>query len=360
MNTAMALKHELSLEKLATKNVALGFDGFIDSIVRVIRQKDADDAQFFQSHEEFAHYILERSGANFSLELVSTIQKIGGNMPIMAHAMSKWGCRVKCFGAFGYPQMHPLFEPMREKTELYSYCDPGLTTALEFGEGKIILGDMTALQQINWEEIKRRIPIQTLRDAFQQSDLVAILNWSELDSSTSVWEGLLRDVLDPTIKRAHKTMAFFDLSDCSKRERHSIQHALHLLREFQKHFDVILGLNSNEAFQLATVISDDESLNRRDIKQVGKIILPHLSVDKLIIHNSASALAWADGNFYEVPAVPIKNPKISTGAGDNFNAGLCIGLLLKLSMGECLSLAHETASVYMQSGESLDPYKYYS
>ena len=356
MTLMTTLLPRMRRDELASKHIALGFDGFIDSIVRVIRDKDHSDTHFFSSHEEFARYILDRTGSNLSLELTSTVQKIGGNMPIMAHAMSKWGCKVQCFGAFGYPRLHPLFTTMKERCELHSYCEPGLTTALEFKDGKIILGDMSALQQVTWDEVKKRISLQTFRDAFQKCDMVAILNWSELDSSTSVWEGLLNDVL-PLIRRAHKPMAFFDLSDCSKREPASILHSLDLIKKFSTHFEIILGLNSNEAFQLASMFSGDESLNRREIRKLGEILLPNIYVDQLIIHNSAGAMAWTKKDFHEVPSTPLANPMISTGAGDNFNAGFCIGLLANLPMEECLSLAHETARVYMQSGESFDPNK---
>jgi sugar/nucleoside kinase (ribokinase family) len=43
---------------------------------------------------------------------------------------------------------------------------------------------------------------------------------------------------------------------------------------------------------------------------------------------------------------------ISSGSGDNFNAGFCIGKLLNLETGMSLALGHATSSLYMQTANS--------
>ena len=48
----------------------------------------------------------------------------------------------------------------------------------------------------------------------------------------------------------------------------------------------------------------------------------------------------------------LENPLISTGAGDNFNAGFCIGQLIDLEAEQSLILANLLAACYMKNGQS--------
>ena len=42
------------------------------------------------------------------------------------------------------------------------------------------------------------------------------------------------------------------------------------------------------------------------------------------------------------------NPRLTTGAGDNFNAGFCLGQLLGLSPQQCLITGTGTSGFYVQ------------
>ena len=43
---------------------------------------------------------------------------------------------VRYVGALGNPSIHPVFEDFAEKTNAISLTEPGITTALEFKDGK--------------------------------------------------------------------------------------------------------------------------------------------------------------------------------------------------------------------------------
>src|ERR1700754_4658367 len=101
---ALSLRH---------KTITLGFDGFIDTVARVIRHKDDHQAKsYFESSQEFGQYIVEKGEKNFSLELEEFATKLGGNMPITANALSQLGPSVNCIGSLGYPNIHPVFQKM--------------------------------------------------------------------------------------------------------------------------------------------------------------------------------------------------------------------------------------------------------
>ena len=85
-----------------------GFDGFVDTVVKVIKSKpEQKPFVLFNWVKEFGNYILEKEGTSFSLELEEISSRRGGNMPITANALGRLGIRVNCIGALGYPQIHP-------------------------------------------------------------------------------------------------------------------------------------------------------------------------------------------------------------------------------------------------------------
>ena len=203
---------------LQSKKITAGFDGFIDTIARIIREKQDHQApSLFITIKQFGEYILEKQGASFSLELEEKSIKLGGNMPIMANALGRLGISVNCIGALGYPQIHLVFNQLSSNCRLYSFAEPGTATAYEFNDGKMMMAQMGAINTSGWEKIKEAIGIETLIRLYSESNMICLLNWSEIDVSTDIWKGLLKDVLSK-YSADKKQIAFFDLSDCSKRE----------------------------------------------------------------------------------------------------------------------------------------------
>ena len=336
---------------LAHKTVTLGFDGFIDSVVRVILHKDNQQpTSYFQSPHDFGKYIVEKGEKNFSLELEEITTKLGGNMPIMSNALSQLGLSVSCIGSLGYPDVHPVFLPMQSNCDLHSFANPGVSKVLEFTTGKIMLAEMEALNRIPWEFIRDRVGINVFLDLFGKSDLIALLNWSEMDNSADIWKGLLRDVL-PHSTPGKKPIGFFDLSDCSKRSNERIQEAIALIQSFSAYLDVVLSLNLNEAIIIHSVLTQ-KKYNEDQVEEICKDIFDNIQIDTVMIHHSRQAIAWNAEGLHKRKSFFVKSPTILTGSGDNFNAGFCTGRLLGFDIGTSLVLGHATSNVYMQSGQS--------
>ena len=342
---------EQRANSISAKTVTIGFDGFIDSVVKVIHHKDQDlPTTYFESTQSLGEYIVEKGQKNFSLELEELTTKLGGNMPIMANALARLGPMVSCIGSLGHPVIHPVFKHMPPNCRLYSFANPGVSKVLEFKRGKIMLAEMEALNRIQWEFIKETIGANTLCEMFSKSDLIAILNWSELDNSTDIWNGILRDVL-PESEYWKKPFGFFDLSDCSKRSGASILEAMELIKAFSVYWDVILSLNLNEATIVHSVLTQ-EKLPEGNIEEMCEGIYRALKINTVIIHYDKQSVAWSRSGLHKRKSFYIKEPEISTGSGDNFNAGFCLGRLLDLDIGTSLVLGNATAALYMQSGQS--------
>ena len=336
--------------ELSARTVTLGFDGFIDSVVKVIRYKDHQSPiSFFETPHAFGEYIVAKGEKNLSIELETLTTKLGGNMPIMANAIAHLGPRVSCVGPLGYPDIHPVFRQMSSNCQLYSFANPGLSKVLEFKNGKIMLAEMGELNDIEWNFIKEKIGIKTLLELFTTSDLISILNWSELDNSTAIWKGLLTDIL-PGSAHSKRPIGFFDLSDCSKRPESAIREAMNLLNSFSKYWDVMLSLNLNEAAIVHSVLTGKKG-KEEGVEKMCEDIFESLNIHTVIIHSSKQAVA-RDNSFNKRKTSFIKEPMISSGSGDNFNAGFCVGKLLNFETGMSLALGHATSSLYMQSANS--------
>lgn len=335
---------------LSSKKATLGFDGFIDSIVKVIRQRSSPSDTYFESSRDFAQYILEKKNKNFSIELKEQTLKLGGNMPIMANALARLGPQLSCIGALGMPKIHPAFHKLPQNCTLYSIAEPGISTALEFLDNKIMMADMKEVDSVDWSLLKEIIGTKELIELFSHRDLFCLLNWSELLFSTSIWKGLLEEVL-PFTATTTPPIGFFDLSDCSRRDDKEIAEALSLLKAFSKYWRVTLGLNLNEADRVYDVLVKNRN-QALDVWEKGQHIYESLGIQNLVIHCASKAVAWDDQGKHSWSNTLISTPKVLTGAGDNFNAGFCLGLLLGLGGTECLELAHTVSKYYLLNGES--------
>jgi len=337
---------------LDSKSILAGLDGFIDSIVKVIASQAADGSLvYFNTIEAFGTYISGKKGSGFSLETEELFQRLGGNMPIMANAMAHFGLKVNCIGALGVPDISPVFGAMHQHCKLYSFTNPGFTTAIEFTDGKMMLARMTELNHADWNTVKNSIGLGKLNELYLNSDLVCLLNWSELAHSNEIWKGLLEEVFAQREDLKPKQF-FFDLSDCSKRSPVEIKEALELIKSLKNYGKVTLSLNHNEANILYKTSINQNLPSELHIK--GAHLFNELAIDTLIIHTAKISLAWdQQGSYSDVPDF-IDEPLMLTGAGDNFNAGYCMAHLLDLDTASSLMLANMVSNIYIKTAKSPD------
>lgn len=338
-----------NFHRLRNKIITLGFDGFTDTIFKVIKSKEGAHAtDYFSSSQEFGNYIIEKCEKNFSLELELLTTKIGGNMPIMANALAQFGAAQNCIGSLGYPVVHPQFRKMPPNCTLFSFADPGLTKALEFGGSKMMLAEIGSLNLIEWTTILDIVGRDNMFRLFAEPDLICMLNWSELDNSTDIWKGILTDIF-PALPKRTKPIGFFDLADCSKRTPESIAEAMELLQAFSTRWNVVLSLNLNEATIVDRVLCGSSN---HSIEAIGESLYNTLNIGCIVIHYSKQALSWSSDGRHCVQSYYVSEPKLSTGAGDNFNAGFCAGMLMDLDQDQCLSLGHAMSNLYMRNAAS--------
>src|SRR5580692_378120 len=143
--------------KAAQMSAFVGLDGFVDEILHVVDKRESAEVYHrLPTIAKLADRLAGAAGKSTNLELVNQITKLGGNGPIMANALASFGMKVTYLGNLGYPNLHPVFADFAKRAEVHSIAEPGTTDALEFEDGKVMVGKHTSLKQVNWENIQSR------------------------------------------------------------------------------------------------------------------------------------------------------------------------------------------------------------
>jgi sugar/nucleoside kinase (ribokinase family) len=336
-------------EKLTSFTAVTGFDGFIDIITRPIASGDSRmPEKFYEDISEFSTFLSGRIGSSGSIELAEFQRKLGGNAPIFSNALSRLGVLTTCIGAFGYPEIDNVFKDISNTCKIIPVAVPGTCTALEFIDGKIMLAINGELNSMNWDSIAKRAGIEKILEEFKNAQLIGLFNWSETPMASDIWHGIIDNVL-PQINKNKRVI--FDFSDCARRKKDDISSMLNIVAEFGKLLPTTVSLNKNETKAVceALGISPDVSLG-----ESGQLIRQRLSAQYIVLHFHDYCMGFSKDGAYRFDTLKIKNPVISTGAGDNFNAGLSLGLLFELPLKAAMIIGSMTASYYVAHGSSPD------
>lgn len=330
----------------------VGLDGFVDTILHVVKRREsATRFQRLDAMREFASNIDAAAGLSGNVELVTQMVKLGGNGPIMANALGAYGLPMTYLGNLGAPNIHPVFADFAQRATVHSIAEPGCTDAIEFDDGKLMFGKHESLKEVNWAAILRHTPEAALVRIFQKAKLIALVNWTMLPHMSAIFQKLLTRVA-PALK-GPKRWLFIDLADPAKRSHEDIAGALKLIARFQKFFRVILGLNLNEARLVGEVLGIE-----RPEETYGTVthhaaqLQAALKLETVVIHPTQFAAAADSAGCTHVLGPFTARPKITTGAGDHFNAGFCIGRILGMDLAESLTIGVATSGFYVRNAKS--------
>jgi sugar/nucleoside kinase (ribokinase family) len=338
-----------------TKKVMVGLDGFIDEIIHVVdRRYDFETYSRLSTMSDYAKRIAHAAGKSTNIEWIVKNVKLGGNGPIMAAALGELGSHVLYVGAVGWPRVDPVFESLERYGEVVSVAAPGHTDAVEFDDGKIMHGKIETMKDVRWTRLVECMGGEPdVRQRLIDLDLIALTNWTMVPFSNEIYENLFFHADSEAV--ANPPMFFFDFADPEKRTREDLAGICELLsRSATGGLHIALGLNHKEALQVASVLGltfvPEESPEA--ITTLAANIQRKTGITEVVIHpRQRAAVAARDGAWcVEGPFTP--HPRLSTGAGDHFNAGYCHARLNGLSPECALAIGKATSGFYVRHGHS--------
>ncbi len=326
-----------------SRHLLVGFDGFVDEIIHVVdTRKNPGEFQRIATIKAFSDRIASAAGLSANIELVTTQIKLGGNGPIMANALIEQGFEVTYMGALGKNTIHPVFNEFAENCKrVISLANPGRTDALEFLDGKIMLGKID-LADVSFEKLLDKISARELESLLSEVSLIAFTNWTMLSNLNSI----LVEFGKVMAGLKKKPLVFIDLADPKKRTTEDIKEVLKLISELP--CKTVLSMNLSES----TTISLALGIKAEDLVERASLIRQEMGIEAIVIHpvNGAAVShtqesAWIDGPY-------TAKPKLTTGAGDNFNAGFCNAWIGGLSLAKCLAVGVCSSGYYVRNAKS--------
>lgn len=332
-------------ETLLSKKVCVGFDGFVDLVIRPVKTRsDETTCTYYSTIGQFGDKISSLAGVSGNIELSVSSTDFGGCGPHYANGLANMGVDLTCVGAMGYPEKNPVFN-LNPNCKTITVSEPGYSYVFEFGDGKIIMSDIEKISRLKWEDLIERISVDEMVKIFDEADIITLVNWSYLVHFHKIYEKFLEEVMPRLSKKDRKV--YIDIADCAKRGADEIKLALKMFGRYSEYAPTYLGLNKTEAMVMHNVLCEGEYV---DSLTVARAIKEFSGIGTVIIHPVDSSAAVYDGGEVEVKGILCENPKKTTGGGDNFNSGFCAGLLAGLDIKSCLVSGMTTSYLYVKNG----------
>lgn len=342
----------------ANKRVFVGFDGFIDTVKKAVKQRRDNQAVCFETLGEFSDRIRAATGRSGQIEMLTERVQLGGNGPNLSNALGQLGIKNWCLGSMGFPEKHAEFSKLSDQCDVMSAIDPGQSEAIEFDDGKMIFSELSIFDHYDWAYIVKTVGLEKIRKAVVGSDLLAFVDWANLPHASDIWQGVLQDIIKPSHKRDF--LFLFDLCDPSKKTAEEIDEMLDLISCFSYYGKVTLGLNENETLRIWCALHgfDQTEAGTKDampsLLEAGDALYKMMHIDSLLVHPIDRALLYRKHEVHELQGRLVTQPKVLTGGGDNLNAGYCFGQLCGFSIEHCMLLGMAASGAYIENGQSPD------
>jgi hypothetical protein len=327
-----------------------GFDGFIDTFVRV----EAPGATMAQ----FGPKVTAAAGISTSFPAQHIGDKFGGNGPLFAsalHGAAAGAINCTYIGAVGDGALEPIFAEALEgkMRRIVPLAVPAHSDCLEFSDGKIMLSDLRSCAEVTRERLLERMNVDELDELLRTSDFIAAVNWGKLVNVGAVWEYLAERLAGLGVP-SKKVVFFMDLAEFEQRPEADGRELLALIGRITRQCQTILSLNLKEAWQMGTLCGLDFHGQKEpgQVTALAAALKERVAADRIVIHpNNGAACASETGTVY-VPGPFCREPLISVGAGDNFGAGCLMGALRGFDDTGMLLSGVCTSGFFVRSGRS--------
>lgn len=331
--------------------VVTGFDGFVDEMISVVSERTS--LEHFSPVPDiptFGGLISAAAGHSSLREIVVNAVHPGGCAVNLSDGLAALGVPVDCYATLGEPA-HPAFGTTTKRFRAaHSWGrEPGRTLAFEFSDGKLMFSSVKPLADFTPEEIETRLTDGNYNASCREAAIIALTNWTLYPHMTSVWQFLLDKIYSQLTHRPH---FFFDLVDPSSRSPDDIKTMTKELGKFEACGPVTLGLNGNEANILAKLLGLKTAIDETESMRLASELSKSIGITSVVIHRLRFAVSHRAGEENCVSGPFCEKPLKSTGAGDRFNAGYCLGLLAHANAADCLILGSAVSGFFVRNANS--------
>jgi sugar/nucleoside kinase (ribokinase family) len=348
-----AIAEILQAADLSRLHLVAGFDGFVDEMIEVVEERQSlHEHAAVPTIARFSELLAAAAGRSSLREIVVRSQDAGGCAVNLADGAASLGVAVDLFATLGTPVHKAFAEVVAHCATVRSWgSEPGRTLALEFQDGKYMLASMEQLAEIDEALLDQTLADGSYLAACRRAGCIAITNWTLYPHMTACWGKLQREVY---ARLEQRPWFFIDLVDPRSRSEADIHSMLQTLGCFEQHGPTCFGGNRNEGNTIAQLLGVDccEGDDGAELLDQARTLRRAMGISQVTLHGIrlAATAGVAGEALASGPYTP--SPKKSTGAGDRFNAGYCLGQLLDLDAEQRLLLGNATSGFFVRHARS--------
>ncbi|MBV0901257.1 hypothetical protein [Haloarcula salina] len=334
-------------DEFARGRVVFGFDGYLDRVREVVA--DRSDPEHYDRLDTLAGFgdRIERSVAadsSLSFEWLQDGNRTGGHTSHLARAFGVWSFDPVMIGMYGDP-VHEAFEAEFGAYDLHSLGDPGVTDAVEFDDGKLMLTEIGDTMSLDWAALDDAFGHDRLAEKLDGARLLGTGYWSETPDLPTVFDGLcdLWGAIDDPPERV-----LVDPGDVRKLDADRLRAGREAIGRLDEVTDVVVSSNRAETDVLADAYAGEAE---RSFEAAAEAVAEALDPTWFVGHGvERSVVVSGDGtDSVAVPAV--SDPELTTSSGDHFNAGLGLALVAGLSPAAAVVVGNAVAGYFVRTAD---------
>jgi len=333
--------------RLADDRVVFGFDGYLDRVREVVADRtDPETYERLATLEGFGDRVTESVAADSSLsfEWFQDGSRTGGHTSHLARAFGTWDLAPTMVGMYGEP-VRDAFRSEFGNYDLHTLGEPGVTDAVEFDDGKLMLTEIGDTMEFDWATLDRTFGQERFLETLSGASLLGVGYWSETPNLPTVLDGLADrwgEVDDPP------SWVLVDPGDVRKLDADRLRAGREAIGRLDDATNVVVSSNRAETAVLAdTYAGEADRAFEADAEAAHDALGPTWFVG----HGVERSLAVTPDGVASAAVPAVSDPELTTSSGDHFNAGLGLGLVTGLSPAAAVVVGNAVAGQFVRTAD---------
>ena len=329
-------------------DVVFGFDGYVDNVRQAGTNAGSSESERITTLSELGEEIVESAAADSSLAISWERhgQRTGGHVSHLSRAYQTLGFDPTMVGMCGDP-VRDIFAEEFDGCTMYSLGDPGITDAIEFNDGKLMLMESGGAATLDWETIESRVGVETLADELDGAKLFGMGYWAMIPELAGILDGLRETVLPKLTDPPARVL--LDPANIRETDPEILEATVAATGRLAAEVDVTVSANRYETKELASVLGGHTG---EDLVEDAQVAYDALDVDRFVGHSVSQSVVVSEDGTKSVDVTPVESPALTTSAGDHFNAGLSLGLVEGVPEHAAVALGNALAREFVRTGET--------